>query len=427
MELNEGLTKLVDSDCYKQLKDFYEKKSSLDIFGISRKEYAHSNFLYWLLNDKSNHTLGTLPLKRLLGIFTDTISQEYFKGNLNISELGKITYHDYSITDLEIYREYDIKEYGRLDLFLTFNLSISINEKSVDKKVVMIIENKIYSDENDDQTEKYYEWLNTNFDTNTIIPICIYLTPFKAEPKCTEFKNIIYSRLVRNVIEPSLYQSNNEYAKNIIRDYLRCFTFNENDSKDSILITLKELILVNYLYEEFGETINNMINTDDIRQNEIYNDNKSVLNNILRILAQKNVSDEIGVPDYSMKKKIDEILGNAKEYKFGQETYKSGSRQNPLKKLALAIIKDYAQKNQLSIEELSNDLNGVCTTAKGLQLFVKTEEITSNEDLKDWYFEKENELINFDGNNYSLYAWWNNEEIQKLIDRTKGKLTNEIQ
>ena len=25
MELNEGLTKLVDSDCYKQLKDFYKK------------------------------------------------------------------------------------------------------------------------------------------------------------------------------------------------------------------------------------------------------------------------------------------------------------------------------------------------------------------------------------------------------------------
>lgn len=89
--------------------------------------------------------------------------------------------------------------------------------------------------------------------------------------------------------------------------------------------------------------------------------------------------------------------------------------------------KYYAQKKQLSIEELSNDLNGVCTTAKGLQLFVKTEEITSNEDLKGWYFEKENELINFDGNNYSLYAWWNNEEIQKLIDKTKGKLTNEVQ
>ena len=63
MELNKNLTRLVNSASYKQLKDFYEKRSSLDILGISRKEYVHSNFLYWLLNDKSNHKLGTLPVK----------------------------------------------------------------------------------------------------------------------------------------------------------------------------------------------------------------------------------------------------------------------------------------------------------------------------------------------------------------------------
>ena len=126
-----------------------------------------------------------------------------------------------------------------------------------------------------------------------------------------------------------------------------------------------------------------------------------------------------------MKKKIDDILGNAKEYKFGKETYKSGSRQNSLKKLALAIIKDYA--NGKSIEELSNDLKGVCTTAKGLQLLVKSEEISKNEDLKGWYFENESELIKIGDTDYSLYAWWNNEEIQELIKVTDGRLTHKVQ
>lgn len=76
---------------------------------------------------------------------------------------------------------------------------------------------------------------------------------------------------------------------------------------------------------------------------------------------------------------------------------------------------------------MSENLNGVCLTANGLQLFVKTDEIAINEDLKGWYFEKEDELITIGKTNYSLYSSWNTEEIQKLIDRTNGKLTNEVQ
>ena len=61
----------------------------------------------------------------------------------------------------------------------------------------------------------------------------------------------------------------------------------------------------------------------------------------------------------------------------------------------MAIIKDFAKGK--SIKELSNDLKGVGTTAKGLQLFVKTEEVA------------------------------NNEEIQELIKVTNGKLTHKAQ
>lgn len=91
----------------------------------------------------------------------------------------------------------------------------------------------------------------------------------------------------------------------------------------------------------------------------------------------------------------------------------------------MAIIKDFAKGK--SIKELSNDLKGVGTTAKGLQLFVKTEELAKKEDLKDWYFENESELIKIGNTYYSLYAWWNNEEIQELIKVTDGKLTHKAQ
>ena len=418
MVVNEDLTMMVNSASYRQLKDFYERKSSLDILGISRKEYAHSNFLYWLLNDKSNHKLGTLPLKYLLtsclkinGIDTNATKSNIFP----IELIDYISTYDFDVKDLKILREFDIKEFGRLDLLLDFKM----NMHETEKEVVMIIENKIYSDENDNQTDKYYEWLNKKFDMSKIIPICLYLTPFKAVPSNNHFVNMTYEHLVRTVIERCLYTTENEYVRFIISDYLRCLTF--NDTKENIAVTSNEMIFLHALYNEYSETIKEMIYTEDIRQNEIYKDNKNIFENILNMLSL----NKIGGVDEDMKKKIDDILGNTKEYKFGKETYKSGSRQNSLKKLALAIIKDYAKGK--SLEELSNDLKGICTTAKGLQLLVKAEEISKNEDLKGWYFEDESELIKIGDTDYSLYAWWNNEEIQELIKVTDGRLTDKVQ
>ena len=92
-------------DLQMDMKDFYERKSSLDILGISRKEYAHSNFLYWLLNDKSNHKLGTLPLKYLLtsclkikGIDTNTTKSNIFPIDL----IDYISTYKFKVEELKI-------------------------------------------------------------------------------------------------------------------------------------------------------------------------------------------------------------------------------------------------------------------------------------------------------------------------------------
>lgn len=111
---------------------------------------------------------------------------------------------------------------------------------------------------------------------------------------------------------------------------------------------------------------------------------------------------------------------NVKEFSYKGKLYKSGSKENPLKKLALNIIRDYS--HNYSMEDLLKNLDGVCNTPKGKPLLVKTQELVKNNDLKGWYFENENELIKIKNEHYSLYSWWNSSEIEKLIEITKIKV-----
>lgn len=111
---------------------------------------------------------------------------------------------------------------------------------------------------------------------------------------------------------------------------------------------------------------------------------------------------------------------NVREFKYKGKSYRSGSKENSLKKLALAIIRDYAHNR--SVEDLLKELNGVCSTSKGKALLVKTDDVIKNEELKGWYFEDNKELVKVRNVNYSLYAWWNSSDIEKLIKTTKVKM-----
>lgn len=111
---------------------------------------------------------------------------------------------------------------------------------------------------------------------------------------------------------------------------------------------------------------------------------------------------------------------NAREFKYKGKSYKSGSKENSLKKLALNIIRDYSHNR--SVNDILKDLNGVCSTAKGKSLLVKTADVVKDDNLKGWYFVDSKELVKIRNVDYSLYAWWNSNELLKLIEITKAKV-----
>lgn len=116
-----------------------ENVNIFKILNIERTEIRHSRFLAWLLDPKGTHDLNDLILKRFLQKISDTNKDIRFDKNLN--------YNSFEVqTEVKI-------EKGYIDILLA----------SKEEKIVIVIENKIESNQHEvgdsgkTQTEFYRE------------------------------------------------------------------------------------------------------------------------------------------------------------------------------------------------------------------------------------------------------------------------------
>lgn len=211
-----------DSD-FQKLENFYYSKSFSEILGVSRREISHSRFLAWLLGNLESHNLGEFPIKKFLDIIikfsSESLNKKYgYLFNSFVTE-------NYFIERLFIKPEFVINKIGRIDIYI--ELTLLIDGKT--KNIKFVIENKVESKENNDQTNNYFNFFNpTESDDNIII--YIYLTPISTlelielvEPECSckEFIQINYQSIVDFLIEPALNQNISNRTKNILTEYLK--------------------------------------------------------------------------------------------------------------------------------------------------------------------------------------------------------------
>lgn len=62
-------------------------------------------------------------------------------------------------------------------------------------KLWIVIENKIYSGEHDNQTQRYYNYINERCEGREVV--YVYLKPTFEEPSCKHFKSLSYVNLLR--------------------------------------------------------------------------------------------------------------------------------------------------------------------------------------------------------------------------------------
>lgn len=137
---------------YQELNAYYSKKTIFNILKIERNENRHSAFLAWLLDKNINHGLGDEPLKKLLRFL-------YVKNKVNSYDSCLLS-GNYLIENLVVSTEEkangDEKD-GRIDVYLEFKYRYNTNDKE-EKKLCVIIENKMYTQEHEEQTKRYREW-----------------------------------------------------------------------------------------------------------------------------------------------------------------------------------------------------------------------------------------------------------------------------
>lgn len=220
------------------------QNSILDIYGIARSETHHSKFLAWLFNPNESHNTGELALRKLLniavrrGLEQNNQSKDFLwvkKRVLTSASLSSTSTSNVQVLT-ESYVEAQGKKgaKGRIDILVS-NLALG------GKLINIIIENKIYSNEHDEQTTTYFEGINQKFSSQNDINIFLYLTPKsnwempkEDGPSCTckGFIEINYQDILTEVLTSILEEPISSATRIAIEDYIHCITSPSIHSKN---------------------------------------------------------------------------------------------------------------------------------------------------------------------------------------------------
>lgn len=206
-----------------RLEKYYGTKSLGEIFGISRKELAHSNFIAWLLGNQESHNLGDYPFKKFLEIIV--LSSLAPQAEPHKALFDSIITGDLTVKDLQTYTEKSIQSVGRVDILI----EAEIVYFDTAKKLRVIIENKVTTKEHSDQTTKYFDYYESR-KGESCINLYVFLTPLSGielsdleEPECSckQFIQTNYQNLVDYLLEPILNKDITDKTRTIINEYLQ--------------------------------------------------------------------------------------------------------------------------------------------------------------------------------------------------------------
>lgn len=287
-----------------------------NIFGItkmSRWELMHSNFIAWVLNSSSSHSLHNYPIYqfiRSLEFIKGKIDNE--KARLDVDTVYKF-YDDDFIVKTMVERE-------------TNNIDILIEVQTKEKILPILIENKVDSKENGkggSQTKVYFTWGETRYSDKSkyFDPIYVFLYPeyhSKIIQKEEKYIRMTYQELIDYVLEPSMMSCGDLNSINNFKVYLQCLSFQSDNEKGEYTMGIsneERKILENFIKE-----------------------NKNLLCSVL-----EELKDEVE-PNV-----ISAITNTVKDY----STYQFNGNEYRKSRLVLAVVKKYVEdKNPISFSDL---------------------------------------------------------------------------
>lgn len=247
------------SNDFKKLSEIKDEVNIFKILNMADKETVHSDMLAWLFNPYENHNLNDKAIKVLLMQLSEK-DAEY----INLLLLN--------YSDLEVYREYTIDNGRRIDILM----------ESRNNKVIIIIENKIWSGEGDNQLEDYKKYIDEKYiDYSRIF---LYLTPEKEiKEKYKGYTHITYNtiyKIINNILHDNQIKLE---IRALLKQYKEIIRRNIMGNVDKEMIDLCRKLYVEHKdaldkIMQYGNTtyyLTEVIN--DILQSEPYNEGEVIL------------------------------------------------------------------------------------------------------------------------------------------------------
>ncbi len=211
---------------FQKLNAYYGKTTLFNILKIERNENRHSAFLAWLLDVKGSHGMGEEPLKKFMRLLAWAEKDPKYDNPFLVG--------NYSVENMKVETETPVKanghsKTGRIDIYIRFDYKIeSVLGEGKNKlyHAHVILENKVYTNEHDDQTKLYYDWAKQEYKgkhDQTIIGV--FLAP-EVPKKCSgdtsdfSYIKVTYEDVLVHVIEPLLMLEMPDEARMMISDYV---------------------------------------------------------------------------------------------------------------------------------------------------------------------------------------------------------------
>ncbi|MEA4826902.1 MAG: PD-(D/E)XK nuclease family protein [Clostridium sp.] len=134
---------LMDMEIFEQIETKLSNFNAFETLGIVNTEIRHSNVLSWLLNPKENHGIGDVFIKKLIQTLFYLNRNTILKSNLTLFDISLMDYHDFNIR----------REWRNIDI-------LAVSEEN---KLVLVIENKVWSKESNHQLKKYFDIVQKEF------------------------------------------------------------------------------------------------------------------------------------------------------------------------------------------------------------------------------------------------------------------------
>ena len=474
-EIVTQLSEFYNDNSYAELRRIYMTKSFPEILSIDRREMSHSAFLAWFLNNEETHGLGDFPIKQFLKILVlrDLLQNrkrhdnKYKKQTSTENIATAVMNENVQVREMKISLERHVntgKKGGRIDILVDGEICIfDVNGKPKNRKIHIIIENKVYSKEHHSQTQTYFDSKIKKFGKKDIC-LFVYLTTLTkneldnlSEPQCgcKEFIQINYQDLLDNILEPALEQPISSRSKFIIEEYIHCLSLpalsidNNDYNPSTIMATSQKVTDMLSVFWNKHETLltavlDTLVKTSD--DQDIQEKLKPALEAITtnkRRKKDKTHYEFNGKPangKYALIRAV--ILKVFKSKKITQkdfsESYKSafGDLKNKSKKEIYNKIKKFLKENKTEM---------TCPSYEELvepnKIIDSPYQIVYNEkDYNDWWkkqdktkevYKKESDDLyifnqwGYDSIDYFIYAFYKNQERWGMKENIIVKKENE--